>query len=140
MDDVRIRHQALQRYASRAKQLRAEQIDAFVRESITALRAAHPPADSPFAVYRGCSKADEQIVEVCLPTPAGEHEWPDGEVAYTVARGTECDYPAILAVYDAVAAYAAAAGRELAGAPRETYLMELDDAEPAMEIAFPLAT
>ena len=139
MDEVRIRLEETQRYASRAKQLRAEQIDGFVRASIAALRASHPPEGPPFAVYRGCSKDDEQIVEVCLPTTAGDGEWPAGEVAYTVARGAECDYPQILAAYDAVADHAAAAGREPAGAPRETYLTELDAAEPAMEVAFPLA-
>jgi hypothetical protein len=34
MDEVRIRLAEKQRYASRAKQLPAEQIDAFVRESV----------------------------------------------------------------------------------------------------------
>jgi hypothetical protein len=138
MDEVRIKLEGPQRYASRARQLRAEQIDAFVRESIAALRASHPPEGPPFAVYRGCSKEDEQIVEVCLPTAAGEDEWPEGEVAYTIARGSECSYPQILAAYDAVVDYAASAERELAGAPRETFLTELDAAEPAMEVAFPL--
>ena len=138
MDEVRIKLEETQRYASLAKQLRAEQIDAFLRESVAALRASHPPAGPAFAIYRGCSKEDEQIVEVCLPTAAGEDEWPGGEVAYTVARGAECSYPQILAAYDAVAEYAAAVGRELAGAPRETYLTELEAAEPAMEVAFPL--
>lgn len=138
MDTVRIKLEETQRYASRAKQLRAEQIDAFVRESIAALRASHSPAGPPFAIYRGCSKEDEQIVEVCLPTAAGDGEWQGGEVAYTIARGAECDYPQILAAYDAVADHVRAAGRELAGAPRETYLTELDAAEPAMEVAFPL--
>jgi hypothetical protein len=140
MDEVCVKVEEPHRYASRAKQLRAEEIDGFVRESIVALHALHPAAGPPFSIYRGCSKEDEQIVEVCLPTAAGEHEWPGGEVAYTVARGTETDYPQILGAYDAVAGYAAGAGRELAGPPRETYLTELDDAEPAMEIAFPLAT
>ncbi|MDX6479828.1 MAG: hypothetical protein QOG85_338 [Gaiellaceae bacterium] len=134
MDDVRVKAEESCRYASRAKHLRAEEIDAFVRESLAALRAAHPAAGPAFSIYRGCSKEDEQIVEVCLPTPAGEHEWPGGEVAYTVARGAETDYPQILGAYDAVAAYAAAARRELAGPPRETYLTETE-----MEIAFPLA-
>lgn len=138
MDEVQVKAEEPHRYASRAKQLRAEGIDAFIRDSLGALYALHAPAGRPFSIYRGCSKAEEQIVEVCLPTAAGEHEWPGGEVAYTVARGTETDYPQILGAYDAVASYAAGAGRELAGPPRETYLND-DDAEPVMEVAFPLA-
>jgi hypothetical protein len=138
MDEVRVKVEEPLRYASRSRQLRAEEIDGFIRESLAALCALHLPAGRPFSLYRGCSKEDEQIVDVCLPTAAGEHEWPGGEVAYTVARGDECAYPAILGAYDAVVAFAAAAGRELAGPPRETYLND-DDADPVMEVAFPLA-
>lgn len=139
MDEVRVKVEEPLPYASRSKQLRAEEIDGFIRESLAELYALHPAAGPPFGIYRGCAKEDEQIVDVCLPTAAGQHEWAGGEVAYTIARGDECAYPAILGAYDAVVAFAAAAGRELAGPPREVYLSD-DDANPVMEIAFPLAT
>src|SRR4051812_26733029 len=117
MDGVHTKVEEPQRFASRSRQLRAEDIDGFIRESLAELNALYPPAGPPFGIYKGCSKEDEQIVEVCLPTADGEHEWPGGEVVYTVARGDECAYPAILFAYDAVVSYAAAAGWEFAGPP-----------------------
>jgi effector-binding domain-containing protein len=71
---------------------------------------------------------------LCLPAEHGSKVVPAADVAFTVARGAECDYPAILSAYDAVVKYAEERGRRLAGPPRETYL-----AENVMEIAFPLA-
>lgn len=133
-----MKREAALRYTSRSRQLRAESIDAYVRETIAELRTRFEATGSPFALYRGCSKEDEQIVEVCLPTATGEHELPPQVLAYTVARGSECDYPAILHAYDAVVEYARANGHELAGPPRETYLTD-PATEPQMEVAFPLA-
>lgn len=89
MESVQIKVEARLRYASRSKQLRAE-------------------------------------------------ESPQHEVAFTVARGAECDYPDILQAYDAVVAYAAGAGRDLGAIPCETYLTDLDSEVPQMEVAFPL--
>ena len=126
------------RYVACARQLPADGIDAFVRETIAALRREHPAAGAPFTLYHGCSKAGEQVVEVCLPTPGGDNELPEQELAFTVARGRECDYPQILGAYDAVVAFAAAAGRGVGGAARETYLTDPDATEPQMEVAFPL--
>lgn len=126
------------RYVSKSKQLGADAIDAFVRETIAALRSEFPATGNPFTQYRGCSKADEQIVEVCLPTEAGDGELPAQQLIFTIVRGPECDYPDILAAYDALAAYAKENGHELGGAPRETYLVDLESVEPQMEVAFPL--
>ena len=126
------------RYVSRSRQLGADAIDAYVRETIAALQEAFPAAGNPFTQYHGCSKADEQIVEVCLPTDAGDSEFPEQQLLFTVVRGRECDYPDILAAYDALAVYAKEQGHELGGAPRETYLDDAGGAEPQMEVAFPL--
>lgn len=126
------------RYAARSRQLSADAIDAYVRETIALLRRDHHASGAPFTLYHGCSKADEQVVEVCLPTRDGERELPAQELAFAVARGRECEYPQILEVYDAVAAFAAAAGLGIGAAPRETYLTDPAAAEPVMEIAFPL--
>jgi len=126
------------RYVSRSKQLGADAIDGYVRETIAALRAEHAASGLPFTQYHGCSEEDEQIVEVCLPTASGDIELPGQEIAFTVARGAECEYPEILKVYDAVVAFAAEHGRAVGGPPRETYVTDPGSPNPEMEVAFPL--
>jgi hypothetical protein len=135
---VALKATAPTRYVSRSRQLRADAIDAYVCDTIRLLRREHDPAGAPFTLYHGCSQADEQIVEVCLPTPDGDRELPAQELAFTVARGDECAYPQILAAYDSVVAYAAAAGRAIGGVPRETYVTDPAAPEPVLEVAFPL--
>jgi hypothetical protein len=126
------------RYVSRSKQLGADAIDSYVRESISVLRSTFEATGHPFTQYHGCSKADEQIVEVCLPTDTGDSELPEQQLIFTVVHGRECDYPDILAAYDALAAHAKVLGRELGGPPRETYLVDPGERTPEMEVAFPL--
>jgi hypothetical protein len=140
VDDVRIREEPALRYASMERQLRADAIDAFVRRAIEDLRREHRASGKPFTMYHGCSKDDEQIVQVCVPTDDGAHELPAQPLAFTVVRGPECAYPEILKAYDAVVAFAENAGRALGGAPRETYLTDPGEDDPQMEIAFPLLT
>lgn len=137
--EVQLKREPAQKYESLSREVPSHEIDAFVRESVARLRAEHEPAGRPFAMYMGCDKDDAQLVEVCLPTEGGSQSMPAGDVVYTVARGEQCDYPAILAAYDAVAKYAGETGRAAAGPPREVYLSELDSGdEPAMQIALPL--
>lgn len=138
MDEVQLRTEKPVRYVSRSKQLGAAAIDAYVRETIAVLRSDFVETGKPFTQYRGCSKADEQIVEVCLPTDAGDHELPAQDLLFTVVRGSECDYPDILAAYDALAAHAKEKGHALGGPPRETYLVDPWSRAPQMEVAFPL--
>ena len=139
MDDVQVRRDGPLRYASKARQLGPDAIDAYVRETIAELRRLHLVTGRPFTFYLGCDKADEQLVEVCVPTDSGDRELPAQNVAFTTARGAECDYPAILAAYDAVVAYAREEGQAL-GTPRETYLTDLDATTQEMEVAFPILT
>ncbi len=73
-----------------------------------------------------------------MPTADGDNEIDAQEVAFTVARGDECEYPQILAAYDAVVAFASSLGRQLDGAPREVYLVDPGSGTPAMEVAFAL--
>ena len=134
-----MRHEPPIRYESRSKQLRADEIDAYVKHAINELRAEFEPAGRPFTMYHGCTKEDEQIVQVCLPTATGHDLTDSTDVAFTVARGRECAYPQILEAYDAVVEYAQSIGRTLFGVPRETYLNGPDDPNPVMEVAFPLA-
>ncbi len=138
MDPVSVKRAPPVRYVSRSEQLGAASIDAYVRDTIAALRRDHEAAGLPFTRYHGCSTEDEQIVEVCLPTADGDNEIDAQEVAFTVARGDECEYPQILAAYDAVVAFASSLGRQLDGAPREVYLVDPGSGTPAMEVAFAL--
>jgi hypothetical protein len=131
---VQVRRAPALTYESVAQEVANSELDAFLRNGIASLQAEHVPQGPPFAVYMGCDKDDAQLVEVCLPTERGSKQLPAADVAYTLARGAECDYPAILSAYDAVVKYAHECGRPLAGPPRETYL-----GENVMEIAFPLA-
>ena len=133
MFDVKLRTEPERTYESVSKEVASDEIDAFVRESIAQLREAHAPAGAPFSLYMGCDKDDAQLVEVCLPTEDGSKTLPATEVAYTVARGAQCNYPEILGAYDAVSKFIADSGRSADGAPREIYLGEAE-----MEIAFPL--
>jgi hypothetical protein len=71
------------RYASKSKQLEAHAIDAYVRETVAALSDAFAATAHPFTQYHGCSKANEQIVEVCLPTDAGDHALPEQDLLFT---------------------------------------------------------
>jgi hypothetical protein len=138
VDDIRLRTEGAVRYVSRSKQLGADAIDSYVRESISVLRTEFEAAGNPFTQYHGCSKADEQLVEVCLPTEAGDSELPAQQLLFTVVRGRECDYPDILAAYDALAAQAEELDREIGGSPREIYLVDPGSGTPQMEVAFPL--
>jgi hypothetical protein len=131
--DVKVKTEPERTYESVSKEIASTEIDAFVHESIARLREAHAPAGDPFSLYMGCDKDDAQLVEVCLPTAAGSKTLPGGDVAYTVARGSECDYPEILGAYDAVSTFVADSGRSFAGPPREIYRGEAE-----LEIAFPL--
>jgi effector-binding domain-containing protein len=132
--DVHVRRAPALTYESVRQEVANRELDAYLRRSIASLQERHDASGPAFALYMGCDKDDAQLVEVGLPTENGTRSLPESDLAYTVARGAECDYPAILSAYDAVAKYANDSGRALAGPPRETYLGENE-----MEIAFPLA-
>jgi hypothetical protein len=132
--EVQLRRAPALTYESVVQEVTNSDLDAFLRDSIAFLQNSHVAEGPPFAVYLGCDKDDAQLVEVCLPTERGSKELPAADVAYTVAHGAECDYPAILSAYDAVVKFAGDCGRALDGPPRETYV-----GESMMEIAFPLA-
>ena len=138
--EVKVRHEPALAYESVVKEVSTSEIDEFVRTGIARLRERHQANGRPFAIYMGCDKEDAQLVEVCLPIDGGSKELPAAEVAYTVARGHQCDYPEILSAYDAVTRYVTDAGRSFAGPPREIYLTDLETTrELEMQIAFPLA-
>jgi len=136
---VEIKREDSQRYESIARQVRSDEIDRFVRESIRTLRERYTEPGRPFSLFMGCDKDDEQLVEVCLPTKEGSKTLPAGEIAFTIAQGAQCAYPEILGAYDAVSHYAATRGFSFGGPPREVYLNDLGTADPPeILIAFPL--
>jgi DNA-binding transcriptional MerR regulator len=128
-----------QPYVSRAKRVRISDLERFVVTTLDELIASHESAGNAFTVYHGeVNEEDDGPVEVCLPVAAAERKLPAGEVAYTVAVGEQTTFPEIIGAYDAVAEWAKANGRELAGPPREIYLDEVTNDRPHMEIAWPI--
>ena len=126
------------RYTSRTAKVRVAELPRHIEETVKSLKAAHDAAGPEFVVYHGeVNEHDDGPVEVGLPTDGGEHELAATEVAYTVAEGADTEFPAIIGAYDAVAAWAKGAGRELAGPPLEISRCE-EGRPPRLEIAWPI--
>lgn len=139
MFEVNVKNVEEQPYVSRSRRIRVADLERFVVATIDELIAGHEPAGNAFTVYHGeVNEHDNGPVEVCLPVAAADKRLPAGEVAYTVAIGAQTRFPEIIGAYDAVAGWAKANGRELAGPPREIYLDESADNRPHMEIAWPI--
>ena len=128
-----------QPYVSQSRRVTISDLERFVMTTLDELIASHEPTGNAFTVYHGDVNAeDDGPVEVCLPVAAADKKLPAGEVAFTVAVGEQTTFPEIIGAYDAVAAWAKANGRELAGPPREIYLDEVTNDRPHMEIAWPV--
>src|SRR5436190_5731711 len=136
MFEVQTKTMAAQRYRSRRECVAIEELEPFIERTVEELGPAR--GGQAFTVYHGAvNEHEDGPVEVCVPREDGDGELPAVEVAYTVAAGKQCDFPAILGAYDAVARWAQESGRALAGPPRELYLSGPGE-EPSMEIAWPL--
>ena len=140
MFDVKTKAVDEQQYVSRSKHVRVPDLEPFIVATIDELWNAHPPTGHAFTLYHGeVNEHDDGPVEVCVPTEAGDKQLPAGEVAYTLARAEQCEFPEILGAYDAVARWVKEQGRELDGPPREIYLWDPAAGEtPLIEIAWPL--
>jgi DNA-binding transcriptional MerR regulator len=140
MFDVQTKHVEEKRYVSRTARVRVPELEAFITGTIGELWEAHQPSDHAFTLYHGeVNEDDDGPVEVCVPTADGERTLPAVDVAFTEAHGQQCRFPEIIGAYDAIAQWAAANGRELAGSPREIYRFDPDKGEePRMEIAWPI--
>jgi DNA-binding transcriptional MerR regulator len=137
MFEVEVKQVETQRYVSKTRRVRIEELPVFIDETIAELTAGG--ADGPaFAVYHGqVNEQDDGPVEVGVPRANGDRELAGGEVAFTSIAGEECDFPQILGAYDAVSRWVREHDRELACPPREVYLSALD--EPLrMEIVWQL--
>lgn len=139
MFDVKVKEVDEQAYVSRSNRVRVADLERFVVATIDELMASHEGTGNAFTVYHGeVNEQDDGPVEVCLPVAVADTKLPAGEVAYTVAIGEQTSFPEIIGAYDAVAGWAKANGRELAGPPREIYLDEITGGRPHMEIAWPI--
>jgi hypothetical protein len=140
MFHVETKHVAAQRYASRSAKVCVKDLESFVARTVGELAAEHAQDGPAFTLYHGpVNDTENGPVEVCVPTAGGDKELAAGEVAFTVARGRQCDFPEILGAYEAVTRWASEQGRGLDGAPREIYLGDPSGpATPDMEIAWPL--
>jgi DNA-binding transcriptional MerR regulator len=142
MFEVRVKETAEQLYVSRTrKHVPQDEVEGFVVSTLQELAREHEPAGFPFTLYHGLVGEDGEgeisPVEVCVPAADGDRVLPAAEVAYTVARGSQCRYPQIVGAYDAVWEWAKANGRPFAGPPREIYAFEGGE-ERVFEIAWPL--
>ena len=139
MFEVQVKQVPEQPYESVTRRVRVDELERFVVATIDELTAAHEPAGNAFTVYHGeVNEEDDGPVEVGVPVASAAKTLPACEVAYTVAVGEQTIFPEIIGAYDAVAAWAKANGRELAGPPREIYLAETSGGRPHMEIAWPI--
>ena len=137
MFDVSTKEMAAVRFRSRTGSVRTAAFDAFAAAAIDELG---PPERGavPFTIYHGrVNEEEDGPVEVCLSCADGDRHLPAVEVAFTIAAGADCDFPAILGAYDAVARWAHENGRKLGGPPRELYLDGRLE-RTRMEVAWPL--
>ena len=122
MFDVKTKQLPAQRYESRTRHVRIEELEPFILDTIRELSAGGSDGP-PFALFHGeVNERDDGPVEVGVPRADGARELAGGEVAYTTVSGEQCDFPQILGAYDAIARWAKEHDREFACPPREVYL------------------
>jgi DNA-binding transcriptional MerR regulator len=137
MYDVLTRHDGEQLYISRARRVLVSDLEPFIVDSFREL-GRDGAAGPGFVLYHGPVNAEEDgPVEVCVPSGAGDHSLPAGEVAFTEISGRQCQFPEILGAYDAVYRWAKENGREASGPAREIYLTG-PGADERLQIAVPL--
>ena len=138
MYDVQTKSTRPQRYASRSRHIKVQELETFIYDTFEELDAGAASAPG-FVVYHGpVNEDDDGPVEVCVPSDDGDHVLEAAEVAFTAIRGEQCAFPEILGAYEAVYRWAQDRGREVAGPPREVYLNDPGE-EERLEIAVPLA-
>ena len=140
MFEVKTKQVEAQPYVSKAGRVRVSDLEPFIVRTIAELSAERETAGHAFTLYHGeVNEQDDGPVEVCVPAADGDKRLAAGEVAYTLASGSQCAFPEIIGAYDAVAGWAKTNGRELAGPPREIYLAPLAvGEEERLEIAWPI--
>jgi DNA-binding transcriptional MerR regulator len=157
--EVKVKDVPTQPALSRTQRLKVDRLEAFITGTIEALvgeadRLGAQQAGPPLTVFHGeVNTESDGPVEVCLPldraVDAAEGfvttELTGGPVAYTMVDVGHADFPEILEAYDAVGRFIEARGHEMAGSPRELYLVPRDGypgaaerGEPVFEIDWPI--
>ena len=88
------------------------------------------PSGPPFGIYHGpINKEEDGPIEICLPVRGSAHG--EGEISFkqlfggnaasVTLFGEQCDFPAILKGYDAIAEWIDENGYRKSGAPREIW-------------------
>lgn len=102
-------------------------------------------AGAPLGIYHGAITSDANgPIEVCWPVrgkfaPSGDvvvRELSGGPAVQVIARGDQCDFPAILGAYDAAVDWIHNNGRETAEPPREVWVSKPGE-EMEMRIVWP---
>jgi DNA-binding transcriptional MerR regulator len=132
MFQVELESVQAQRYVSRTKRVKVDELERFIVETARELGGGV----GSFTIFHGqVNERDDGPVEVGVPKDDGDSELAAGEVAATTVEGEQADFPQILGAYDAIVRWARENGRELAGPPREVCLAE----EPLrLQIAWPV--
>jgi DNA-binding transcriptional MerR regulator len=132
MFEVELTDLPAQRFVSRTKKVKIDELDRFIVEATRELGGG-PGSFTIF--HRQVDEYSSGPVEVGVPRADGDKELPAQTVATTVVEGEQCDFPHILGAYDAIGRWAREHGRRLAGPPREICLQE----EPLrLQIAWPV--
>lgn len=130
------------------RRVKVGQLDQHIRGSLETLyamvgRQGLETAGPPFGIYHGpVNQEDDGPMEVAVPVQSGgapdgdvaARTLPGGKMATVMMRGEQCDFPAILAGYDAVYDWIRQNGYEPAEAPREIWHSE-PGADAQMEVA-----
>jgi effector-binding domain-containing protein len=138
MYDVLTKQVDAQAYVSRTKNVLVPELEPFIVNSFREL--GHDADGEPgFVLYHGPVNAEEDgPVEVCVPSPDGDKQLSAGEIAFTEISGEQCQFPQILAAYEAVYRWVKENEREASGPAREIYLCG-PGADEQLQIAVPLS-
>lgn len=156
MYDVETRDVPAQDVLSVRRSLHVADLERFIVETTNDLvqrieRSGAAVGPATFVVYHGEVNDDSDgPVEVCVPFTGrvqADRELtlrvePAHREAYTTITLAQCEFPGILDAYSAVEGWIEAAGREIAGPPREVYFNHDHEPEadrPFCDVAFPVS-
>lgn len=138
--EVQVSRVEAQPVLSITKRVHVAQLDACIVETLGSLRALAAAQGAvvsgpPFGIYHGrIDEEDDGPIEICLPVQhllaqvpegaasAAARQLPAARLAALTVTGADCDFPAILKAYDAVADFIYSSGFEPDGPPREVWI------------------